>query len=174
VSLSSGDEAPHIFIRKSLLQVGKFASSDAKRLFATISSNCGSIAAMHYLSRWANKTRPLQHDQRYAKRKTASWRYRRLSYFHLLLSIFAESVIRQWSNDSVFLRCYCFMDRPKKRTARFRVSSWSNRSLQANRRSISPASNRTRTGDTMIKTNTLSMAVFALLVNSTVLLSLSM
>jgi hypothetical protein len=101
-------------------------------------------------------------------------RYRRLAYFHPLLSAFAESVVRKWPNDSVFLLCYCFMDRPKTRTARFRVSSWSNQSLQANRRSILPASNRTRTGDTMIKTNTLSMAVFALLVNSTVLLSLSM
>ena len=52
------------------------------------------------------------------------------------------------------------------------VSSWGNRSLQANRRSISPGF-RTRTGDTMIKINTLSMAVFALLANSAVLLSLS-
>jgi hypothetical protein len=32
-------------------------------------------------------------------------RYRRLAYFHPLLSAFAESVVRKWPNDSVF----CFV-----------------------------------------------------------------
>jgi hypothetical protein len=94
------------------------------------------------------------------------------SYFHLLLSIFSESVIRRWSND-IFLR-YCFMD--ARRNERLGIGFQAGAiSLSAKHAiNFSPGPNRTRTGDAMIKTNILSMAVFALLVNSAALLSLSM
>jgi hypothetical protein len=74
------------------------------------------------------------------QKNTASRRYRGLPYFHLLLSIITESVIRK--GRTIVFFCVVIVSWIARRNEQlgFRVSSWSNRSLQANRRSISPAS----------------------------------